>query len=103
MTELSTKIEQATEPSRELTDLTVEQIGTYRRAFIENRADYIVVDGWQLQKQWVQDDIEQLTELGLLIEDQATSERESDGQYTAICYRPSPRFLEALKARNPTT
>jgi hypothetical protein len=79
--------------------LTPEQIGTYTRAFIDNAADYIIVDGWQLRKQWMRDDLLQLTKLKLLVEDKNTSERESDSQYTAVCYRPSPAFIAALRAK----
>lgn len=79
--------------------LTDEQVGTYTRAFIDGRADYIVVDGWSLRKQWQRDDLAQLVPLGYLIEDKNTSEANSDEQYTAVCYRPSPAFVAALRAR----
>lgn len=79
--------------------LTPEQIGTYTRAFVRDRADYLILDGWQLRKQWVRDDLTQLPELGLLKEDDAASRRESDEQYTAVAYRPSPSFVAALRAK----
>lgn len=79
--------------------LSEEQIGTYTRAFIRDRADYITVDGWSLKKQWQRDDLSQLVPLGYLTEDPATSELNSDEQYTAICYLPSSAFIEALRQR----
>lgn len=78
--------------------LTPAQLGTYTRAFIDHRADYLILDGWQMQRQWVRDDLAQLTELGLLNFDEAASERESESQYTARCYRPTPAFVDALRA-----
>lgn len=76
--------------------LTPEQIGTYTRAFVERRGDYIILDGWA--KQWARDDAHQLTELGLMFHDPDASRRESDEQYTAVAYRPTIEFVQALAA-----
>ena len=77
--------------------LSPEQIGTYSLAFVANRADYLVLDGWQLRSQWVRDDLALLTQLGYLQEDPEASLRESGEQYTAVCYRPSAAFVAALR------
>ena len=83
--------------------LTPEQIGTYTRAFIERGGDYLTVDGWQLRRSpWMRDDLAKLVPLGLLVEDPRTSEASSDSQYTAVCYRPSPGFVAALRAQAAT-
>lgn len=79
--------------------LSAEQIGTYTRAFIERQADYIKVDGWSLRRSpWQRDDLAQMGPLGLLVHDPRTSEAMSSEQYTAVVYRPSPAFLNALRA-----
>lgn len=86
----------------ELADVSMlsdEQIGTYTRAFVNGGADFIIVDGWSLRKQWQRDDLAQLEPLGYLVRDEDTSALESDEQYTAICFRPSPGFVAALRAR----
>lgn len=82
--------------------LTEEQVGTYTRAFIIGRADYIIVDGWSLRKQWQRDDLALLGPEGLdyLKADEKTGRLNSDEQYTAICYRPTPEFVEALRQRH---
>lgn len=80
--------------------LSEEQIGTYTRAFINNKADFIIVDGWSLRRSpWQREDLALLEPLGYLKHDPETSEQKSDDQYTAICYRPSPEFLEALRQK----
>lgn len=88
----------------ELADISMlsdEQIGTYTRAFIERGGDYLIVDGWSLRRRpWQRDDISQMVPLGLLVKDPRTSEANSDEQYTAVCYRPSPGFIAALRSRN---
>jgi hypothetical protein len=84
--------------------LTEAQIGTYRRAFIDKGADYIVVEGLSLRRSpWQREDLAQMEPLGLLVRDPATSEAQSDEQYTAVVYRPSAGFLAALKALTKDT
>jgi hypothetical protein len=80
--------------------LTDQQVGTYTRAFIDNKADYIWVDGWELRRHpWQREDLAQLEPLGYLVQDQKMSAARSDEQYTCVCYRPSPGFLKALRQR----
>jgi hypothetical protein len=100
MSEIPEQDRQDQGAAADISMLSPEQIGTYTRAFIERRGDYLIVDGWSLrQHAWQREDIAQLAPLGLLVEDPSTSEECSDEQYTAVCYRPSPGFLAALRAQ----
>ena len=77
--------------------LDAEQMASLRRAFIDNRADFITIDGWT--NDWLRRCASEAEGAGYL----KSSEHEGD-QYTAIIYRLTKRGRAALSPpQSPNT
>lgn len=74
-----------------LADYSPEQLGSFWRAFIEHKADFIKLDGWS--PEWAKKDAAMLQEKG-----HVKVEVCGDAQYTLLKLRPTPKFKRALKA-----
>lgn len=70
--------------------LTDEQLGSFRRAFVDRRASHIGIDGWS--PTWQREDTAAALKLGLL-----TVSEHGDEQYTQLIFRPTEAFLEQLR------
>lgn len=74
--------------------LAESQIAAFKKAFIDDKADYIVYDGWI--SGWQRDAIAAGEKDGYLEVDENTSKQISDDQYTGICYRPTKKLMKLL-------
>jgi hypothetical protein len=72
-----------------------------RKAFIQKGADFVIVDGWT--PELIRRDIQWAHDESLLRFDQETSDRESDEQYTALCYRLTDLGRKVLGSDHATT
>ncbi len=70
-----------------------EYKGSLRRAFED--ADYIIVDGWC--NRYIKECTDWALNEGFISPDKMASKKESDSQYTALCYRLTDKGHKELR------
>lgn len=76
---------------------TDEQFAALKRAFVDGKADFITLDGWS--GRWLWEGVWAAEKDGLVKQDVSTSNRQSDDQYTAACFRPTKKFFALADAQ----